>query len=152
MAFEPRRATQVGILAAFDPVCGPSSRSPSSLWRPQNATTPCGGNNHLASIRLTSENRLNNCKVPFVSAVSLTLDKEPLRLKRPAVPGFTFRAQCDQSRQNLAPSCTVSSDGLASFNPVTVVGARAERSVGVPVDQHGAWHPEDQCERDLPRL
>ena len=46
-------------------------------------------------------------KVPFVAAVSLTEDEHPLRVKLTPVPGVTFRARSDWSRQHLAPRCTV---------------------------------------------
>jgi len=77
-------------------------------------------------------------KVPFVAAVSLTEDEHPLRVKLTPVPGFTFRALWDWSRQHLAPGCTVYSDGLACFNAVTmtdcahqptVVGGRKPRDL-----------------------
>jgi DNA-directed RNA polymerase subunit RPC12/RpoP len=38
-------------------------RVPRALRRPQDALTPCGGNNRLARTRLASANRLNNCAV-----------------------------------------------------------------------------------------
>ena len=63
-------------------------------------------------------------KIPFVAAVSLTEDEHPLRVRLTPVPGFTFQALWNWSRQNLAPGCTVYSDGLACFNPVTMAGAR----------------------------
>jgi len=43
-------------------------------------------------------------------------------VKLTPVLGFSFRALRDWSRQNLAPTCTVYSDGLACFNAVTMVG------------------------------
>ena len=68
-------------------------------------------------------------KVPFVAAVSLTEDEHPLRVKLTPVPGFTFQALCDWSRQNLAPGCTVYSDGLACFNAVTMAGCTHQPTV-----------------------
>ena len=68
-------------------------------------------------------------KVPFVAAVSLTEDEHPLRVKLTPVPGFTFRALWDWSRQNLAPGCTVYSDGLACFNAVTMTGCAHQTTV-----------------------
>ena len=92
-------------------------------------------------------------KVPFVAAVSLTEDEHPLRVKLTPVPGFTFRDVWDWSRQHLAPSCTVYSDGLACFNQGHHDGLRApahggwwpqaEGSAGVSMDQHRTRQSED---------
>jgi transposase-like protein len=68
-------------------------------------------------------------KVPFVAAVSLTADEHPLRVKLTPVPGFTFQALWDWSRQHLAPGCTVYSDGLACFNAVTMAGCTHQPTV-----------------------
>lgn len=68
-------------------------------------------------------------KVPFVAAVSLTEDEHPLRVKLTPVPGFTFQALWDWSRQHLAPGCTVYSDGLACFNAVTMAGCTHQPTV-----------------------
>ena len=68
-------------------------------------------------------------KVPFVAAVSLTEDEHPLRVKLTPVPGFTFQALWDWSRQHLAPGCTVYSDGLACFNAVTMAGCAHQPTV-----------------------
>jgi transposase-like protein len=68
-------------------------------------------------------------KVPFVAAVSLTADQHPLRVKLTPVPGFTFQALWDWSRQHLAPGCTVYSDGLACFNAVTMAGCTHQPTV-----------------------
>jgi transposase-like protein len=68
-------------------------------------------------------------KVPFVAAVSLTEDQHPLRVKLTPVPGFTFQALWDWSRQHLAPGCTVYSDGLACFNAVTMTGCTHQPTV-----------------------
>jgi hypothetical protein len=59
-------------------------------------------------------------KVPFVAAVSLTADEHTLRVKLTPVPGFTFQALWDWSRQHLgkrlakyilSPSCRGSDHG-----------------------------------------
>jgi hypothetical protein len=64
-----------------------------------------------------------------VAAVSLTADEHPLRVKLTPVPGFTFQALWDWSRQHLAPGCTVYSDGLACFNAVTMAGCTHQPTV-----------------------
>ena len=64
-----------------------------------------------------------------MAAVSLTEDEHPLRVKLTPVPGFTFQALWDCSRQHLAPGCTVYSDGLACFNAVTMDGCTHQPTV-----------------------
>ena len=58
-------------------------------------------------------------KVPFVAAVSLSDEGHPLHIKLSPVPGFTLKAIALWAGQNLAPGCTVFSDGLACFAAVT---------------------------------
>ena len=62
-AFGRPMVAQIGVLASLWPGFGPLTGFPRALRRPQDALTPCGGNNRLASTRLASANRLNNCAV-----------------------------------------------------------------------------------------
>ena len=61
-------------------------------------------------------------KVPFVAAVSLTVDEHPLRVRLTPVPGFTLTAISAWAKGHLAASSTVFSDGLACFGAVTEAG------------------------------
>lgn len=63
-------------------------------------------------------------KVPFVAAVSLDDNGHPLRIKLTPVSGFTLKAISSWSKANLAPNCSVSSDGLACFTAVTEAGCQ----------------------------
>lgn len=58
-------------------------------------------------------------KVPFVAAVSLSNQGQPLFVKLSLVEGFNSAAIKDWAVKNLAPGCKVLSDGLACFNAVT---------------------------------
>lgn len=63
-------------------------------------------------------------KVPFVAALSLDDDGHPLRIKLTAVSGFTLKAIAAWAKANLAPDCSVLSDGLACFTAVTEAGCQ----------------------------
>jgi transposase-like protein len=58
-------------------------------------------------------------KVPFVAAVSLSPDGQPVTIKMAPVPGFTRQAIGDWAKHDLSPGCVVISDGLACFTGVT---------------------------------
>jgi len=58
-------------------------------------------------------------KVPFVAALSLDDNNHPLRIKLTPVSGFTSKAIADWAKTNLAPGCSVLSDGLSCFAAVT---------------------------------
>jgi len=62
-------------------------------------------------------------KVPFVAAVSLTPDGQPIYTKMAPLPSFTRRAIADWAAADLAPGCQVTSDGLACFAGVTDAGS-----------------------------
>lgn len=47
-----------------------------------------------------------------------------MRIKLPPVSGFTNKAIADWAKNNLAPDCTVLSDGLACFAAVTKAGCQ----------------------------
>jgi hypothetical protein len=72
-----------------------------------------GGERSGGKVGRGSEN-----KVPFVAAVSLTVDGLPLRVKLTPVPGFTLSAIAQWAKDKLAPGSTVQSDGLACFGAV----------------------------------
>jgi hypothetical protein len=61
-------------------------------------------------------------KVPFVAAVSLSDDGQPLRAKLTPVPGFTLKAIGQWAHEHLASGSTVFSDGLSCFTAVTEAG------------------------------
>ncbi len=61
-------------------------------------------------------------KVPFVAAVSLNAEGQPMYIKMAPVPSFTRKAIADWAREDLSPSCIVTSDGLACFSGVVDVG------------------------------
>lgn len=61
-------------------------------------------------------------KVPFVAAVSLNAEGKPMYVKMAPVPSFTRKAIADWAREDLSPSCIVTSDGLACFSGVADVG------------------------------
>jgi transposase-like protein len=63
-------------------------------------------------------------KVPFVAAVSLDGNGHPLRIKLTPVTGFTLKAISSWAKANLAPNCSVSSDGLACFTAVADAGCQ----------------------------
>jgi transposase-like protein len=63
-------------------------------------------------------------KVPFVAAVSLDENGRPLRIKLTPVAGFTLKAISSWAKANLAPNCSVSSDGLACFAAVADAGGQ----------------------------
>jgi transposase-like protein len=63
-------------------------------------------------------------KVPFVAAVSLDDNGHPLRIKLTPVTGFTLKAISSWAKANLAPNCSVSSDGLACFAAVAEAGCQ----------------------------
>lgn len=58
-------------------------------------------------------------KVPFVAALSLDDNNHPSRVKLTPVSGFTNKAIADWAKANLAPGCSVVSDGLSCFTAVT---------------------------------
>ena len=77
-------------------------------------------------------------KVPFVAAISLNYDGNPLYVKFTPVPGFTSQAISLWARANLAVGANVLSDGLACFaavidaectHTVEVVGQRKPRDL-----------------------
>jgi len=75
-------------------------------------------------------------KVPFVAAVALNAEGNPLYIKMAPVPGFTRKAIADWAKADLRPGCVVYSDGLACFAGVadancvpTVVGNRKPRDL-----------------------
>lgn len=76
-------------------------------------------------------------KVPFIAAVSLDADGHPLYAKMAPVPGFTLQAVADWAKADLAPGCTVASDGLACFAGVLDAGCRHHPTVV------GARKPKD---------
>jgi len=61
-------------------------------------------------------------KVPFVAAVSLNPEGNPLYIKMAPVPGFTRKAIAAWALADLSPGCVVYSDGLACFAGVTDAG------------------------------
>lgn len=61
-------------------------------------------------------------KVPFVAAVSLNGQGNPVYAKMSLVPGFTSEAISKWARSNLAPGADVLSDGLGCFAAVTDAG------------------------------
>ena len=61
-------------------------------------------------------------KVPFVAAVSLNGEGNPLYVKVTPVPGFTSDAISKWAQSNLAPGTDVLSDGLGCFAAVTHAG------------------------------
>ena len=68
-------------------------------------------------------------KVPFVAAVSLSDDGQPLRTKLTPVQGFTLNAIALWAKGHLAPGSTVFSDGLACFGAVTDAGCTHQPTV-----------------------
>lgn len=77
-------------------------------------------------------------KVPFVAAVSLNDQGNPLYAKVTPLPGFTSDAISEWARANLAPGTDVLSDGLGCFAAVTdaacthrveIVGQRKPRDL-----------------------
>jgi len=78
-----------------------------------------GGERSGGKVGRGSEN-----KVPFVAAVSLDDNGHPLRIKLTPVSGFTIKAISSWAKANLAPNCSVSSNGLACFTAVTDAGCQ----------------------------
>ena len=78
-----------------------------------------GGERSGGKVGRGSEN-----KAPFVAAVSLGDNGHPLRIKLTSVSGFTLKAISGWAKVNLAPNCSVSSDGLACFTAVTDAGCQ----------------------------
>jgi len=78
-----------------------------------------GGERSGGKVGRGSEN-----KAPFVAAVSLGDNGHPLRIKLTPVSGFTLKAISGWANANLAPNCSVSSDGLAGFTAVTDAGCQ----------------------------
>ena len=77
-------------------------------------------------------------KVPFVAAVSLNDQGNPVYVKVAPVPAFTSQAISKWAKSNLAPGSSIHSDGLACFAAVTeaccthhaeVVGQREPRDL-----------------------
>ncbi len=108
-----------------------------------DAKQPLGGDILLDDAYLGGEKpgtpgRGSPNKVPFVTAVELTSDGRPRRVKMNALTGFTSRAIAQWARQNLLPGSDVCSDGLACFDAVihadcahsyVVVGQRKPREL-----------------------
>ena len=63
-------------------------------------------------------------KVPFVAAVSLNQDGNPIHAKLSPVPGFTLTAIARWAKSCLNPGAHVLSDGLACFSAVTEAGCQ----------------------------
>lgn len=61
-------------------------------------------------------------KVPFVAAVSLNDQGNPLYIKLARLSSFTSQAVADWAKASLAPGTLVTSDGLGSFAAVTDAG------------------------------
>lgn len=61
-------------------------------------------------------------KVPFVAAVSVNSEGNPLYLKLALVRGFTLEAVGQWAKQNLTPGTSVMSDALGCFSAVTTAG------------------------------
>jgi hypothetical protein len=61
-------------------------------------------------------------KVPFVAAVSMNDDGQPIRLKLDMVSGFTSEAIAKWAMTSLLPKTIVTSDGLGCFAAVTDAG------------------------------
>ena len=61
-------------------------------------------------------------KIPFVAAVSLNDQDNPLYAKVTPLPSFTSEAISKWARSNLAPGTDVLSDGLGCFAAVTEAG------------------------------
>ncbi len=104
-------------------------------------------------------------KVPFVAAVSLDPDGNPVRAKLTPVPGFTLKAIAAWASAHLSPGTSVVSDGLACFAGVTaascqhfptVVGGRKPKDLpdfrwvntvlgNVKTGTSGAYHAFDSA-------
>jgi transposase-like protein len=61
-------------------------------------------------------------KVPFVAAISLSDEGNPMYIKMTPIPGFTLNAISEWAQADLNPGCAVLSDGLACFAGVTKAG------------------------------
>ncbi len=68
-------------------------------------------------------------KVPFVTAVSLSDDGRPLRIKLTPVSGFTLKAISVSAKDHLDPASVVFSDGLACLGAVTEAGCSRHPTV-----------------------
>jgi hypothetical protein len=86
-------------------------------------------------------------KVPFIGAVSFNDQGRPLRAQLTPLSGFTRTAVAARAGANLAPTGTVTSDGLASFACITDIGCTHRPTVV------GAHTPEDlpMLDQDRPR-
>jgi ribosomal protein L37AE/L43A len=76
-----------------------------------------GGERSGGKVGRGSEN-----KVPFVAAVSLSEEGNPLYVKLARLSGFTSQAVGDWARAALVPGTMVTSDGLGCFAAVTDAG------------------------------
>lgn len=76
-------------------------------------------------------------KTPFIVAVSLNTEGNPMYAKMTPVPGFTSKAIADWAKAALSPGCLVVSDGLACFAGVTDAGCQHQPIVV------GARKPKD---------
>jgi hypothetical protein len=61
-------------------------------------------------------------KVPFAAAVSLAERNRPRFMKLSMVSGFTADANGKWAKASLSSDCTVISEGLGCFGPVTAAG------------------------------
>lgn len=76
-------------------------------------------------------------KIPIVAAVSLNEAGHPIHAKITPVIGFSSDAVSAWARDNLAPGCSVLTDGLACFRSVTSAGCSHEVVVT------GGKHPNE---------
>jgi hypothetical protein len=76
-----------------------------------------GGERSGGKVGRGSEN-----KIPFVAAVSLSVEGHPLHIKLTPVSGFTLKAIAQWAHTHLSPGSTVFSDGLSCFSAVTDAG------------------------------
>lgn len=68
-------------------------------------------------------------KVPFVAAVAVNDDGNPMYVKMALVPGFTRKAVADWAIADLSPGCLVISDGLACFNGVADANCQHQTTI-----------------------
>jgi hypothetical protein len=76
-------------------------------------------------------------KIHIVAPISLNEVGHPIHAKITLVAGISSEAVGAWARENLAPSCTVLSDGLACFRSVTTAGCSREAIVT------GGKHPNE---------